>query len=88
MAVELLNQTFNDGIASSMANAVANIPGMGAIMEISRAIGIVVLIYLAILIFKAIVQTRQALNFKKLTNNVEEINKKMDILIGKREKKR
>ena len=84
MAVELVNQSLNGEIISSLTNSIANLPGMNAIFEISKAIGIVVLIYLVILIFKAIVQTRQALRFKKLVQNVEGINNKMDFLIGKK----
>jgi hypothetical protein len=86
MATEIINQTLNAGLASSITQTIANLPGMGALFEIGKAIGIVVLIYLIILIFKAVVQTKQALRFKQLTQNVAEINKKMDVLIGKRKK--
>jgi short subunit fatty acids transporter len=84
MAIEIINQTIGDGLASSMVSTIGNLPGMATIFQISQAIGIVVLIYFVILIFKAIVQTRQAARIKELANNISEINQKMDILIGKK----
>ena len=87
MALELINQSASEGLTASMISAVGSLPGMKEIFAISKAIGIVVLVYLGILILKAIIQTWQARNFKRLVKNVEEINQKLDILVGKKRKK-
>jgi ABC-type anion transport system duplicated permease subunit len=63
------------------------LPGIGKLIEIGKAIGIAVLVYITFLIVKTITQILYSLRIKKLTKNVEEINKKMDLLIGSKIKK-
>ena len=87
MAVEIINQTIGGDLGSALGSAFSSIPGMSTILQISKAVGIVIIIYLIVLIFRALIQARQALRLKNLAKNVEDINKKMDILIGKKSRK-
>ena len=56
------------------------------LMTLAKAVGIAFLIYIAFLIVKSVVQTRQALRIKSIEQNVVEINKKLDILTDKKSK--
>ena len=68
-------------------NIIGNLPsgitsGLSTLITIGKAIGIAILVYVIFLIIKAIVQIGYARRIKRIANNVEEINKKMDILIS------
>ena len=54
---------------------------------LGKAIGIAALVYIIFLIIRTILQVRYSFRFKRLTQNVESINKKMDLLIGKKIKR-
>ena len=59
------------------------------IMGILKAIGIVILVYIVILIIKAILAMKTGARIKKIAENVEEINLKLDKVINnKKEKKK
>ena len=67
---------------------ISTIPGIEGLVTIGKTLGIVAIIYVVFLIISSIVQVLYSLRFKKLAQNVEEINKKMNVLIGKGIKKR
>ncbi len=69
-----------------LSSAIANIPGISGLVTVGKAIGVVVLIYVIFLIVRTIGQISYTFRFRKLTKNVDEINQKMDVLIGKRRK--
>jgi len=56
----------------------------GFLINILEAIGIVVLIYIVFLIIKAFFSVRMNERIKKISNNVEEINQKLDSLVKKK----
>ena len=56
--------------------------GLSTILTLAKAISIVFIIYLIFLIIKSIVNIRQALRMKLIAKNVEDINHKMDLLVG------
>jgi heme exporter protein D len=58
--------------------------GVAFVITLAKAVGIAVLIYIAFLIVKSVVQTRQALRIKSMQETLEQINKKLDILVGKK----
>ena len=53
------------------------------LFTLAKTIGIIFLIYLVFLIIKSIVNIRQALRTKSIEANVIEINKKLDLIVGK-----
>lgn len=61
---------------------------LSPIMPILQAVGIAFLVYLIFLIIKAIVGINSSLRLKRIAQNVEEINAKLDKLINKKEKKK
>ena len=58
------------------------------LMWIFKAIGIVFLIYILFLILKTLFSMRANARIKSIAKNVEEINKKLDVLTNKRAEKR
>lgn len=68
---------------TEVVGAVGKIPGVSGLINIGKALGIAVIVYLIFLIIRSIVSINYSLRFKRLTQNVEEINQKMDTLIGK-----
>lgn len=87
MAGEILAQNLTGGMGSVIGNTLANLPGMSMLMNIGKAVGIIVIIYVIVLIVQAFMQMHQTLRIKQMAIHVEEINKKMDVLIGKKSKK-
>lgn len=67
-----------------LVGAIYGMPGVSQLINIGKAVGIAVLVYLIFLIVRTITEILYSLRFKKLTKNVDEINKKMDLLIGKK----
>ncbi len=61
--------------------------GLSFVLTLAKAVGIAVLVYIAFLIVKAVVQTRQALRIKSMQQTLEEINKKLDVLVSKKSDK-
>ena len=56
--------------------------GIGFLITISKAIGIIFIIYLIFLVIQSIVRIREALRMKSMAKNIEEINQKLTILVG------
>lgn len=85
--IDGLNESVASGLASGVFSSIMNVPGISTILKIVEAAGYLFIVYLVFLIFKAIIQTKQSFRLKKIANNVEDINKKLDILTGKKGKK-
>ncbi len=56
--------------------------GIGLMLTLAKAIGIIFIIYLVFLVIQSIVRIREALRMKSMANNIEEINQKLSILVG------
>jgi hypothetical protein len=78
MAVENITSGLN------LVGVLSAIPGMSTVIKLGQVAIIVVIVYIAFLIIRSIVQIRYAFSMKKLIDHVEQINKKMDKLIGKK----
>jgi len=79
--------TLENLTSSSLMNVLSSTPGMSTVIKLSKVAIIVVIVYVAFLIIRSIVQIRYAFSMKKLIENVEQINEKMDKLIGIRQEK-
>ncbi len=75
-------------VTSGVLNSLINLPGVSTLVKIFQAIGIILAVYFIFLIIRAITQINTSLRFKKLVKNVEEINKKLDILVGNKSGKK
>ena len=78
-----------DGIKEAASGFFNNLPGsitsnIAFIINLGKALGIAILIYIIFMIIRSITQIRSSLRMKGIAKNVEEINKKMDIVIGKK----
>jgi hypothetical protein len=69
-----------DGI--NWANVIMGVPNIGDLIAIGKAVGIAVLVYITFLIIRSITQILYSRRFKKLSEDVDQINKKMDSLIS------
>ena len=81
MALENITETMDLG------STLSAIPGVATVVKLSQIAIIVVIVYVIFLIIRSITDILTSLRFKKLTRNVEEINKKMDLFLGKAKKK-
>ena len=61
--------------------------GISLLITLGKVAGIVFIVYLLFLVIKSIINIRQALRMKSIANNVAEINKKLDLIIGKNQNK-
>ena len=83
---------FNPNVTSAIASTIdtsgmlSNIPGVDLLVKILQAVGIVFLIYLVFQIIRAITGINTSRRLKRIANGVESIDKKLDVLIGKRKK--
>jgi hypothetical protein len=64
-----------------LLGALYGLPGISTLINIGKAVGIAVLIYIIFLIVRTVTQILYSLRFRKVAQNVEDINKKMDLLI-------
>ena len=60
----------------------------GPLINIFKAVGIVLLIYIIYLIIKGIVKWKDRRRLKRIEEKVLEIDEKLDKLIGRKEKKK
>ncbi len=77
-------QVTSSSLFGEIFNGLTSLPGVGDIILIVKAIGILVALYIIFLIIRAISQISMAARLKVLATNVEQINQKMDLLVGKR----
>ena len=66
-----------------LLGALYGLPGISTLINIGKAVGIAILIYIIFLIVRTITQILYSLRFKKVAKDVGEINRKMDLLISK-----
>ena len=87
MASELV-QNITGEVASKLNinDIVSAIPGVSILVTIAKAIGVLVLIYISFLIVKAFIGIKSASRLKRIADSVESIDKKLDLLVGKRKK--
>ena len=85
MASELV-QNITSEVASkiNINDIISGVPGVSMLVTIAKAIGVLVLIYIAFLIIKAIVGIKSSLRLKRIAEGVESIDKKLDVLIKKK----
>jgi hypothetical protein len=81
-----MNSTVGALTNINWVNVIAGVPGVADLIAIGKIVGIATLVYIVFLIIRSIVQINYALRFKRLTQNVEEINQKMDFLTEKNKK--
>lgn len=81
MAIENLTSS------ADFTQVLSSIPGISTVIRLSKIAIIVVIVYISFLIIRGIVQIKYAFSMKKLIGNVEQINQKMDLLVGKGKKK-
>lgn len=72
----------------STLDVLSRIPGFQGLVKVGLAVGILILVYIIFLIIRSVTQISYSFRFKRMTKNVEEINKKMDILIEKNKGKK
>ncbi len=71
-----------------LGGVLTSIPGVSSVIQLSKVAIIVVIVYIIFLTIRSITQILYSLRFKKLYKNVEDINNKMDVLIGKKKGKK
>jgi hypothetical protein len=71
-----------------LVQVLSALPGMSTIIRLGQVAIIVVIVYIAFLIIRSIMQIRYAFSMKKLIESVEQINQKMDRLINKTQRKK
>lgn len=83
MVTDLINTS---GIFSDATGAISSTlsQALAPVMGILQAIGIVFLVYIIVLIIKAFMDVRNGSRLKKIVQNVEEINQKLDKIIKKK----
>jgi len=87
MASQLV-QNVTSEVASKLNinDLVSAIPGVSMLVTIAKAIGVLVLIYISFLIVKAFIGIKSSLRLKRIAEGVESIDKKLDLLVGKKKK--
>lgn len=86
MAIENVTSMTDSSLIAGILDKLASLPGISALISILQAVGVVIFVYFIFLIVRIITQIKHNLNIKKIALNVEEINKKMDLLVGKKGK--
>ncbi|MDO8516822.1 MAG: hypothetical protein Q7S33_01735 [Nanoarchaeota archaeon] len=78
----------NEASSEVISNIISGLaPQLAPLMGILQAVGIIFLIYIIILIIKAILNIRTGFKVSKIAKNVEEINQKLDVLTKIKKKK-
>ena len=85
MAVEEIMTGVND-LTLDLGNVISNIPGIDMLVKIGQIAGIVVIVYVVFLIIRGLMQWKYTRRVKSIAKNVDEINQKLDLLIGKKQK--
>ena len=84
MSVGEIGKEVGKSIINSLPPEVSS--SLGFFIHILEAVSIVVLIYVIFLIVKAVLAMKTNSRIKKISENVEEINKNLDILVNKGKK--
>jgi len=91
MAIEILNQSVPSNapeVYGQITKTIINsLPP--AVVQGAKVLGIVVIIYIIFLIIRTFFQIRSARRIGKMAENIEDIKKKVDILVlGKKKKEK
>jgi len=87
MAVEeVLNLSAGEIGKEIGKDVISNLPpeaaaGLSSLLKIIEAAGVILIIYLIILVIRAVFSIKTNLRIKKISNNVEQINSKLDSLV-------
>ena len=73
---------------SEVIDVLGSIPGLSGLIKIGQVAGILVIVYIAFLIFKAILGFRQHKKISNLNKTLESIDKKLDKLVKQTTKKK
>jgi len=89
MAVEILNQTIPSNASEISGQVIKTIINSlpPAVVQGAKVLGIVVILYIIFLIARTFFQIRSARKIGKMAENIEEIKKKVDILLKDRKRK-
>jgi len=63
-----------------------NVPGFDLLVKIFQVVGVLFIIYLVFMIIRAFAGWKSARKLSIIAKNVEEINSKLDSLVGKKSK--
>jgi hypothetical protein len=75
-------ENFTANISSdSITNTFLSIPGISSIMKLGKAVGIAILVYIIFMIVRTITQIISSRRSGRMIKNIDEINRKMDIII-------
>ncbi|MBM3247298.1 hypothetical protein FJZ17_02040 [Candidatus Pacearchaeota archaeon] len=78
------NQTGD--ILRSVFGILTNVPGFDLLVKIFQVVGILFIIYLVFMIIRAFAGWKSARKLSIIAKNIEEINSKLDSIIGKKSK--
>ena len=81
--IEIIDSVVNSTEISDSLLSIAN-PILQPLMTILKAVGIVVIVYVIFLLIKGILSWRDHSRIKKILKNVEAINEKLGVLVGKK----
>ncbi len=79
-------EAFGELLWSSMPPTILN--NFNSLLSLAKAISIVFIVYIAFLIVKTVIQTRQALRLKSIEQTLLSINENLEHLVGKKEPKK
>jgi hypothetical protein len=84
-----VSQVVSSEITEAFKQALAGLPGSVSsniifLINLGKAIGIAILVYIIFLIIRSISQIRISSRIKSIAKNVEEINSKLDSIVGKK----
>jgi len=89
MAVEILNQTLPSNApelsSQILKTLIDSLPP--AVVQGAKVLGVVVIVYIIFLIIRTFFQIRSSRQIRKMAESIEEIKKKVDILLKDRKKK-
>lgn len=77
-------QVTSSSLLGDILRGLTSLPGVSDIILIVKAIGILVALYVIFLIIRGISQISMASRLKTIATNVEQMNAKMDLLVGKK----
>jgi hypothetical protein len=78
----------SSSLIGDLVKGIINLPGVTDIILIIKTVGVLIALYIIFLIIRAISQISMASRLKRIANNVEQINSKLDLLVGKKNTKK
>ena len=78
----------SSSLIGDLVKGIINLQGVTDIILIIKTVGVLIALYIIFLIIRAISQISMASRLKRIANNVEQINSKLDLLVGKKNTKK